>query len=188
LTIDHWHEYFASDAYLSFWLQETCTNDKLAPDCSTIKTYNDLFPLLSREKLENLAQEIDIHYKDDTGTVDNKYGPYKTLLPFPQLLDPNKIDWKAYFDKIDVIIPKFCKNINELRSPGEDVFFADLTTKYEPECEEKNGEYPLKKNFHDENDKAFRDWIFDAFMPTIKYFPLRLWLLEIAELRFFLIS
>lgn len=161
----------ASDEILAYWFEKSCVDDNLLPNCSAIKTYDSFYPLLPFDKLHKLGLENNVYYGDTSGTHDHHlYGPYKTTLPYPQLLNPTTINWKSYFDKKNAIIRKFCKQIKEPNSStAPEIFFIAIKPTYDAQCTKLGGgQYPLETSFIDENDPAFRTWVIDAFMPTVK--------------------
>lgn len=183
ITLDRYFEFdkkkyrdhnVMSPYLFEIWLQKNCQNIPKDHDkCKDVKDFNDLFALLSQEKLLALGRKINLKYNDNSGTHDDvNYAPsYKTGLPLPNIQEVSDEDWQGYFNNKDQIHQHFCTYINQKQNSnteslptGKDNFFLPLVEKYKGMCQ-KNKETSL---FTDKDDPQFRQWIKDALLPSIK--------------------
>jgi serine/threonine protein kinase len=155
----------ASPDYMSYWILQECAINKLHDNCSSIDTYDKLFELLDPQQLKNYGEILNKEYKDNSGTHDNEtYGPYKTELPFPQLLQKNSINWQDYFNKKEQIGQVFCEKKLKIKKP-----FYSFSSKYSGFCNKESGQKVLTfiKSFTS-IDEEFKEWIFDIYAPEVK--------------------
>lgn len=165
----------ASGAYLEYYFQYICQKEHLSPNCSTIKTYEDLFPLFTLDKLKELADAMDV--LNGAGTKDVLgFGIYETLLDYPWLKEEKYRDYNAYFLKKDTIVTQFCDNLNNAKADSTNFgyFFYELKIlkpTYIARCADdpgNPGKPVLLGDFSGATDQIFKDFVMDAFKPAIQ--------------------
>jgi hypothetical protein len=165
----------ASPLALEAWSRKKCI--ELLPsneDCRKVKNFDDLFKLLPKSKLFEIAQMTNKRLEDQTGTNDEpSYGLYRTGLPLPIVQDIPEADWQKYFEKRKEIGDKFCEYLFIPSTANKkSMFFKELriaNKSYESYCQKQpNGTYVLTKEFNGPKEPEFRQWIEDALRPEVK--------------------
>lgn len=138
--------------------------------CEGIQNFDDLFPLISQEKIYEIALKVNEKFENKEGTIDDIY---KTNLPKPLVNELTQEDWEKYYQQRDKIISVICSKIiivkilkdNNLKT---DNFQKIINNKYENffDFDDANN-CKLKNDFTSADDDKFKQFIKDAFYEDV---------------------
>lgn len=183
--LDEYHDCMVNEEFsvckhaIKYFVQEICSELKLSITCENISNFDDLYQNLDRTSLLQLFDQAD--QKDTFGRTWKKERITKEI--YPQLLNPDEINWSCYYEKKDLIKKEFVSNMFCYSGIARNIFYENLKNKYSfKKVDEK---YELDLDFNDENSTEFRSWIFDAFEPIFKERVWKILLQEFKEINIF---
>ena len=89
-------------------------------------------------------------------------------MPYPQLSQPQKIDWQLYFKDSEKIGAAFCKYVLEYQNPYYTKTHKAYYEKYTKACQKDGGKYKLNIIFTGSDDKNFQQFIYDIFQRPVE--------------------
>lgn len=164
----------ASPYFFKFWYPMVCAKELNNDARCQVNSFEALFALFSKSKLLEIGTKINAFYTrnainnkpDFSGTHDStNYGPYRTGLPLPNLMDEGQVNWQEFYTNKDKIGALFCIPPLDPRSTYKRPYY----TKHRAYCPTPaaDQEFRYVRNFTGFNDPNFKEWILDAYAPWV---------------------